>query len=72
MLLKLQLPAKICFYQTNADEVFSIIRDTNTASQNVALRNGMVIVEHFVKHYRGLICHITCFSEASLKGLEYL
>jgi RimJ/RimL family protein N-acetyltransferase len=42
------------FTKLNADEVFSIIRDTNTASQNVALRNGMVIVEHFVKHYRGV------------------
>ena len=42
------------FTKLNADEVFSIIRDTNTASQNVALRNGMVIVEHFVKHYHGV------------------
>jgi RimJ/RimL family protein N-acetyltransferase len=42
------------FTKLNADEVFSIIRDTNTASQNVALRNRMVIVENFVKHYRGV------------------
>lgn len=38
-----------------AGEVCSIIRDTNTASQNVALRNGMKPVENevIVKHYRG-------------------
>lgn len=36
------------------DEVCSIIRDTNTASQNVAVRNGMAAVDHWVKHYRGV------------------
>lgn len=36
-----------------ADEVFSLIRDTNIPSQNVAKRNGMAIVGEFVKHYRG-------------------
>jgi RimJ/RimL family protein N-acetyltransferase len=42
------------FDELNADEVFSIIRDTNIASQNVAKRNGMVMVDVFVKHYRGI------------------
>lgn len=50
--------AKACreyaFSKLNADEVFSIIRDTNTASQNVALRNGMTVVGQMVKHYRGV------------------
>lgn len=36
-----------------AQEVYSIIRDNNTASQNVAKRNGMTIVDSFVKQYRG-------------------
>lgn len=49
--------AKACreyaFTNLNADEVCSIIRDTNTASQNVALRNGMTVVDKWVKHYRG-------------------
>lgn len=36
-----------------ADEVFSIIRDTNEASQAVARRNGMTPRGSFVKHYRG-------------------
>lgn len=38
----------------NADEVCSIIRDTNMASQRVALRNGMTIADSWVKHYRGV------------------
>lgn len=37
-----------------ADEVFSIIRDTNAPSQNVARRNGMVPRCTIVKHYRGI------------------
>lgn len=32
----------------------SIIRDTNTASQNVALRNGMTAADTWTKHYRGV------------------
>jgi len=42
------------FEKLNATEVFSIIRDTNTASQNVALRIGMTKVDTFIKHYRGI------------------
>ena len=39
------------FNVLKADEVFSIIRDTNIASQNVATRNGMVVIDTFVKRY---------------------
>lgn len=50
--------AKACkryaFDNLNADEVCSIIRDTNTASQNVAIRNGMTVVDEWIKHYRGV------------------
>jgi RimJ/RimL family protein N-acetyltransferase len=42
------------FDKLNADEAFSIIRDNNTASQNVATRNGMTIKDSFIKHYRGI------------------
>lgn len=42
------------FKKLDADEVFSIIRDNNIASQNVARRNGMTVVDTFVKHYRGI------------------
>ena len=42
------------FDKLNADEVFSLIRDTNIASQNVAKRNGMSVCGTFVKHYCGV------------------
>ncbi len=42
------------FERLNADEVCSIIRDTNTASQNVALRIDMSLKDKWVKHYRGV------------------
>ena len=45
---------KYAFEILKADEVCSIIRDTNTASQNVALRNGMKIADTWTKHYRGV------------------
>jgi RimJ/RimL family protein N-acetyltransferase len=35
-------------------EIYSIIRDTNIASMNVAIRNGMMVRKRFVKHYRGV------------------
>jgi RimJ/RimL family protein N-acetyltransferase len=41
------------FGKLKADEVFSIIRENNVASQNVALRIGMTIKGRFIKHYRG-------------------
>ena len=44
---------KYAFETLNADEVCSIIRDTNTASQNVA-RNGMKITDTWTKHYRNV------------------
>ncbi len=37
-----------------ADEVYSIIRDNNVASQNVAKRNGMTVCGKFIKHYYGM------------------
>lgn len=50
--------AKACkqyaFEVLNADEVCSIIRDTNIASQNVAIRNGMSKTDTWTKHYRGI------------------
>ncbi len=42
------------FSVLGADEVCSIIRDTNTASQRVALCNGMTPTDTFTKHYRGV------------------
>lgn len=45
---------KYAFETLQAEEVCSIIRDTNTASQNVAIRNGMEKADSFTKHYRGV------------------
>ena len=50
--------AKACkqyaFEKLNASEVCSIITDSNTASQNVAMRNGMVMKDQWIKHYKGV------------------
>jgi RimJ/RimL family protein N-acetyltransferase len=41
------------FEKLGAKEVFSIIRDTNVASQNVARKNGMELREKVIKHFYG-------------------
>lgn len=41
------------FTKLYAGEVCSIVRDTNIASRNVALRNGMTAVDTWIKHFRG-------------------
>ena len=45
---------KYAFDILQAEEVCSIIRDTNIPSQNVALRNGMTRADTWTKHYRGV------------------
>lgn len=42
------------FNSLKFDELYSIIRDTNVASQKVAFRNGMTIIDTITKHYRGV------------------
>lgn len=42
------------FHVLHFDALYSIIRDMNVASQNVALRNGMRPIDKVVKHYRGV------------------
>ena len=42
---------KYAFEVLGAREVYSIIRDTNFASQRVALRNGMALRGSFIKRY---------------------
>lgn len=57
------------FETLGADEVCSIIRDTNTASQNVALRNGMTKQnEIMVKHFRGADMPHYLYSAARRSG----
>lgn len=36
------------------DTLYSIIRGTNTASRQVAIRNGMKPIDTIIKHYRGV------------------
>lgn len=45
---------KYAFDKLDTDEVFSMIRDTNLASQKVAKRNGMRMRATVVKHYYGM------------------
>ena len=45
---------RFAFETLGADEVFSIIRDTNMPSRRVAERNGMTPRGEFVKHYHGI------------------
>lgn len=42
------------FETLGIEEVFSIIRDNNIASQSVAKRNGMTVKDSFVKFYYGI------------------
>ena len=42
------------FSVLGVDTVYSIIRDNNIASQNVAKRNGMTVCGRIIKHYYGM------------------
>ena len=41
------------FDELGYDEVYSLVRDTNIASMNVAIRNGMAVIGRYIKHYKG-------------------
>jgi RimJ/RimL family protein N-acetyltransferase len=45
---------KYAFERLEFNEVFSTVRDTNVSSMNVAIRNGMVVRDRFIKHYCGI------------------
>lgn len=45
---------KYAFDILKSKDVCSIIRDTNIPSQNVAIRNGMTMVDSHTKHYKGV------------------
>lgn len=45
---------RYAFEILHADEVCSIIRDTNKNSQKVAVRNGMTKADSWTKYYRGV------------------
>lgn len=45
---------RYAFETLGCRQVFSIIRDSNLASQRVAERNGMIVVGRIIKHYYGM------------------
>ena len=42
------------FSKLGFTEIFSIVRSTNIASKDVAIRNGMIIRKRIIKHFRGV------------------
>lgn len=59
------------FRKLGMDSIYSIIRDSNAASQNVALRNGMNAVDKIIKHYRDMdMPHIVFVVRKQLPGSE--
>ncbi|MCL2343226.1 MAG: GNAT family N-acetyltransferase [Firmicutes bacterium] len=42
------------FEKLGFDEIFTIVRDINLPSMNVAIRNGMVIRKRTVRHFKGV------------------
>ncbi|MFT4235317.1 MAG: GNAT family N-acetyltransferase [Microbacterium sp.] len=50
------------FTHLDAPEVWAIVRDTNLASMNVAIRCGMTVRERIVKRYRGKNMPHLCFA----------
>lgn len=58
------------FNKLNADEVYSIIRDTNIPSQNVAIRNGMTEKGIFNKHYYNVDMPHLIFSAEKLNEIK--
>jgi len=42
------------FSELGFDEIYSTVRDKNIASMNVAIRNGMLIRERYIKHFKGI------------------
>lgn len=45
---------RYAFESLGSNEVYSIIRENNLASMNVAIRNGMLVRGRFIKHYYGM------------------
>ena len=58
---------EFAFNTLGAKEVCSIIRDTNTSSMRVAIRNGMLPRDTSIKHYKGVdMLHIRFVAEKGL------
>ena len=55
------------FTVLDADSVCSMIRDTNIASQNVAVRNGMKIIDKAAKNFRNTEMNFFLYSAERTK-----
>ncbi|MCL2671384.1 MAG: bifunctional GNAT family N-acetyltransferase/class I SAM-dependent methyltransferase [Clostridiales bacterium] len=42
------------FDKLGLKEIFSVVRSSNIAAKNVAIRNGMLIRQRIIRHYRGV------------------
>lgn len=60
---------KYAFEKLQAEEVYSIIRDNNIPSQNVAKRNGMAVCGEFTKHYYNMDMPHLVFCVGRDKGM---
>lgn len=56
------------FTVLNASNVYSIIRNTHTASQNVAVRNGMRMIDKDTKNFRNTDMEFLLYSVEQTKG----
>ncbi len=56
------------FSTLHADRVYSTIRDIHTASQRVAVRNGMKAVDEAVKNFRGVDMNFLLYAVENTKG----
>lgn len=58
------------FSVLNANSVYSIIRNTHTASQNVASRNGMKMIDQFTKNFRCTDMNFFLYCAEKVNGKE--
>lgn len=58
------------FSVLDAKQVCSIVRDTNTAAQKVAIRNGMTKIDQDVKNFRNIDMEFFLFSAQREEGSD--
>ena len=61
---------RYAFDKLGFDEVFSLVRDSNFASMNTAIRNGMFVRGRYTKHYKGVDMPHYIFSVRKKEELE--
>lgn len=59
------------FTVLGAEKVCSIIRETNTASRSVAVRNGMQPIDHWIKRYRNVDMPHLLYSVSLQNGTRF-